>query len=182
MKKIIRLTEQDLYKIVKRVIKESDANDFEQQIDEIIDEYGVSMDVSYEDISGIEIMEFIHNYDEITNSLKILKNMVHTYKDNFDGNKKQSFFQRMFSKDEREKVSDLLYHTPTSKKINRDIIELGRSYLNSNKIIPADEKTDMYKSMIEVLSDKIEYVKQLKRDLTLKLRERTNHLSRKGDK
>lgn len=186
MRKTIRLTERELYRIVKRVIAESEfmdfGSEFESRIDDIINNYGVPETITYEELSGIELKDIEANYDEMVNSLKTLKNLVYTMKDNFEGNKKPSFLKRMFSKDERETIKDNPNPTQMTRKINRDIVELGRSYLYSNKIMPADEKIDMYDNMLEILSDKIDYVRQLKRDLILKLKGRTNHLSRKGDR
>lgn len=184
MKKVIRLTEQDLYKIVKRVIKESDGSsvreEMETAFDNIINQYGLPEGTSFDEVSGIELKDILYNYDEMIHSFKVLKNLVLTHKENFEGKKKQSFLKNMFKKDDSEKVDDSHTKTPTTRIINNEIISLGRFYLNSPKIVPAEDKIEMFDSMIDILNEKIDYVKRLKQDFLPVLKGRKEHLSKRG--
>lgn len=102
-------------------------------------------------------------------------------KKNFGGIKKSSFFGKMFGGG-REKMEDRKVVNDSTRQINRRVIQFGRQFLHTDEIIPADERMDKYDTMINVLDDKISYIKQLTIDLISELKERkkTNFLDKKG--
>lgn len=69
MKKIIRLTESDLARIVKRVIKENEENRFDFYMEELA-EYANKLDWEGLDIEGEEMEYFVDEIYQIVHNAK----------------------------------------------------------------------------------------------------------------
>jgi hypothetical protein len=75
MKKIVRLTESDLTRIVKRVIKENEENDFMFYMEEL-GEYANKLDFEGLDIEGEDMEYFVDDIYQIVHDAKQDSNLT----------------------------------------------------------------------------------------------------------